>query len=121
MSDYTRLPQDEIELDEKKLVSDEEPDPTRVSEKATQQAKGSQSLSREPELHRKFREDPRFNIPAVSPWKRFALLLFTAWLFWLAFTLRLNITEKKASSKVIYAERFVDTHLSRVRVQLIHA
>jgi hypothetical protein len=33
-------------------------------------------------------EDPRFNPPTPSPWKRAALLIFIVFMFWLAYQLR---------------------------------
>ncbi|KAG2143533.1 uncharacterized protein EDB93DRAFT_1155510 [Suillus bovinus] len=46
--------------------------------------------------------DPRFNRPTPSLWKRIALLLLTAFLFWLAFQLQ----HKRFEPKVIHAERY---------------
>lgn len=105
MSEYTRIPGEEIELNEKLHDSSDESEVEDVPDKPTR----SRSSSREPELHRALREDPRFNVPTPSPWKRFALILFTAWLFWMAFTLRLNLNEKKAASQVIHADRYAHT------------
>ncbi|KAG2064201.1 hypothetical protein BDR04DRAFT_1035926 [Suillus decipiens] len=46
--------------------------------------------------------DPRFNRPAPSLWKRIALLLVTAFLFWAAFKLQYQ----RSKPKVIHAERY---------------
>lgn len=46
--------------------------------------------------------DPRFNHPAPSLWKRVALLLVTAFLFWAAFQLQSPISQPKT----IHADRY---------------
>ncbi|KAG2095856.1 hypothetical protein BD769DRAFT_272977 [Suillus cothurnatus] len=46
--------------------------------------------------------DPRFNRPTPSLWKRVALLLVTAFLFWAAFRLRADGSQPK----IIHAERY---------------
>jgi hypothetical protein len=45
--------------------------------------------------------DPRFNRPAPSLWKRVALLLVVAFLFWAAFQLK----PQRSEPKIIHAER----------------
>ncbi|KAJ8592589.1 hypothetical protein M405DRAFT_733000 [Rhizopogon salebrosus TDB-379] len=46
--------------------------------------------------------DPRFNRPAPSLWKRVALLLVVAFLFWAAFQLK----PQRSEPKIIHAERY---------------
>lgn len=50
-------------------------------------------------------EDARFNPPPPSPWKRFALVLLIASLFYFGFHMRSALQDKKP--KVIYASRYV--------------
>ena len=46
--------------------------------------------------------DPRFHEPTPAAWKRAALLLFIAFMFWLAFNLP---RPKLVQSSVVYADR----------------
>ncbi|KAG2339028.1 hypothetical protein BDR05DRAFT_968474 [Suillus weaverae] len=46
--------------------------------------------------------DPRFNRLAPSLWKRIALLLVTAFLFWAAFQLK----PQRSQPKIIHADRY---------------
>ncbi|CAA7268590.1 unnamed protein product [Cyclocybe aegerita] len=61
---------------------------------------GTRSPSPEPE------EDSRFVQPTPSPFKRLALVLFMAFLFWVGFQLRAGLLEAKKKPKVIYASRY---------------
>ncbi|KAG1733350.1 uncharacterized protein EDB91DRAFT_1057544 [Suillus paluster] len=58
----------------------------------------SQLQSQIKQLH----ADPRFNRPAPSLWKRIALLLAVAFLFWLAF----QFQPRRSQPKVVHAERY---------------
>ncbi|KAF7789773.1 hypothetical protein EIP86_000719 [Pleurotus ostreatoroseus] len=55
------------------------------------------------ELHARLREDPRFNPPAPSPWKRAALLLVIVLLCWLAFRMRKALVVEQ---EVVHARRY---------------
>ena len=57
------------------------------------------------ELHRRLAQDPRFNPPTPSPWKRVALLAFVLAILWLAFSLRMSA--KQSHPQVIHAQRYV--------------
>lgn len=58
------------------------------------------------ELQRQTAQDPRFNVPTPSWWKRAALLLFMVFLFWASMKLR-GSARRVEASKVVYANRFV--------------
>ncbi|KAI0750048.1 hypothetical protein C8Q80DRAFT_1100970 [Daedaleopsis nitida] len=52
-------------------------------------------------------DDPRFNPPTPSPWKRAALILFMLVLLWVGFRLRVNAVGKTAEDpKVTHAQRY---------------
>ncbi|KAJ3503082.1 hypothetical protein NLJ89_g8594 [Agrocybe chaxingu] len=51
-------------------------------------------------------EDPRFSQPTPSPFKRLALVLFMALLFWVGFQLRSGLLEAKKKPKIIHATRY---------------
>ncbi|KAI9056771.1 hypothetical protein FKP32DRAFT_1638628 [Trametes sanguinea] len=57
------------------------------------------------ELHRRLEEDPRFNPPTPSAWKRVALILFMLACLWIGFKLRTSIVEEQ-QPKVIHASRY---------------
>ena len=59
------------------------------------------------ELHRRLAEDPRFNPPTPSPWKRAALVVLVVVLFWLGITMRKQMAKQP---EVIYATRSVLVH-----------
>ena len=61
------------------------------------------------ELHRRLEQDPRFNPPTPSVWKRIALIVFLVMLLWLGLKLRLNAIEQTAEPKVVHAQRYVTT------------
>jgi hypothetical protein len=48
--------------------------------------------------------DPRFARPTPAPWKRALLLAFTAFLFWMAFNMRMN-AKKDSEDNIVYADR----------------
>lgn len=56
--------------------------------------------------HRQLAQDPRFNPPTPSWWKRALLILFVIVTFWLYFTIRPSI-RKEAQTPVIHAHRCV--------------
>ena len=56
--------------------------------------------------HRKLAEDPRFNPPTPSWWKRALVILFIVALFWLSFSLRASMREA-AQPKIIHHHRCV--------------
>ena len=53
--------------------------------------------------------DPRFDRPPPAAWKRIALILFLAFLFWLSYAIR--PTKQSAKPEVIYASRCVWNYL----------
>lgn len=55
-------------------------------------------------LQDRLKQDPRFNPPTPSPWKRAGLVLAVVVLFWLAFTLRAQLGRPP---KVVHANRCV--------------
>ncbi|KAI0256102.1 hypothetical protein BJV78DRAFT_1112551, partial [Lactifluus subvellereus] len=55
--------------------------------------------------HRQLAQDPRFNPPAPSWWKRTLLILFIVVMFWLYFSLRASM-QKGAQSQVVHAQRY---------------
>lgn len=62
------------------------------------------------ELHRRLAEDPRFNPPTPSPWKRAALIILVVFLFWLGITLRKQMARQP---EIIYASRYSKEHKFR--------
>ncbi|KAI0636280.1 hypothetical protein C8Q77DRAFT_1102825 [Trametes polyzona] len=68
------------------------------------------------ELHRRLEEDPRFNPPTPSAWKRVALILFMLFLLYFGFKLRATVAEQP---KVVHASRcvslFTDVRVDRTR------
>ena len=50
--------------------------------------------------------DARFDQPAPAPWKRAALVIFTVFLFWLAFNMRFAVKNKPA---VVHAHTYVSS------------
>ncbi|KAI0926362.1 hypothetical protein AcW1_008559 [Taiwanofungus camphoratus] len=54
-------------------------------------------------LQDRLKQDPRFNPPTPSPWKRAGLVLAVVVLFWLAFTLRAQLGRPP---KVVHANRY---------------
>lgn len=99
------------------------PDPLRVSRRTTVEdasdsdddtSKPSQDDEHDHLLRKRrpvgtrledFPYDPRFRPPAPAPWKRGALLLFIAVMFWLAFSMRKRAWDRK--NKVLFAKRYV--------------
>ena len=66
------------------------------------------------ELHRRLAQDPRFNPPTPSPWKRIALIVFLFSLLYLGLKLRLNAIQKlEAEPSVVHANRYVPLLLER--------
>ena len=60
------------------------------------------------ELHRRLEQDPRFNPPTPSPWKRIALLLLLVFLLYLGIKLRVNaIQQHEPEPTVVHANRYV--------------
>ncbi|TBU56619.1 hypothetical protein BD310DRAFT_931037 [Dichomitus squalens] len=58
------------------------------------------------ELHRRLEQDPRFNPPTPSPWKRFALVLFLVFLLYVGLKLRVNaIKNLEPEPSVVHATR----------------
>ncbi|KDR66317.1 hypothetical protein GALMADRAFT_81123 [Galerina marginata CBS 339.88] len=58
-------------------------------------------------------EDPRFTQPSPSPMKRWGLVVFLAFLFWLGYQMRGAIFEGKKNTKVIHASRYSKEHKFR--------
>ncbi|PIL32353.1 hypothetical protein GSI_05599 [Ganoderma sinense ZZ0214-1] len=59
------------------------------------------------ELHRRLAQDPRFNPPTPSPWKRIALIVFLISLLYLGLKLRLNAIQKlETEPSVVHANRY---------------
>ncbi|PPQ95138.1 hypothetical protein CVT25_010637 [Psilocybe cyanescens] len=58
-------------------------------------------------------EDPRLNRAAPSHFKRFALLVFLVFLFWLGYQMRRSMWEGKRKPKVIHASRYSKEHKFR--------
>ncbi|KAI0373621.1 hypothetical protein BV20DRAFT_1033896 [Pilatotrama ljubarskyi] len=56
------------------------------------------------ELHRRLAEDPRFNPPTPSTWKRVALILFMIALLWIGFRMRASVAAQQP--KVVHASRY---------------
>lgn len=54
--------------------------------------------------HRRLAQDPRFNPPTPSWWKRALLILFIIVMFWLSLSLRASM-QKGAQSPIIHAHR----------------
>ncbi|RPD54840.1 hypothetical protein L226DRAFT_470955 [Lentinus tigrinus ALCF2SS1-7] len=57
------------------------------------------------ELHRRLAQDPRFNPPTPSAWKRIALIVFLFVLLWGGYKLRLNAIQQ-TGEKVVHAQRY---------------
>ncbi|KAK7678585.1 hypothetical protein QCA50_018457 [Cerrena zonata] len=55
-------------------------------------------------LHQRLREDPRFNPPTPSVWKRISLIIIVLVLFWVAYSIKLQKPEPKAP--VVHANRY---------------
>lgn len=51
-------------------------------------------------------DDPRFNPPPPSPWKRVALIVLVVLLFYFGFQMRATLLQDR-KPKVIYASRYV--------------
>lgn len=73
---------------------------TPPKEKVDLRASPSRTITNT-ELQERFARDARFNVPPPSKWKRFALLVFVVFLFWIALRMR------PKQPQVIYAERWV--------------
>ena len=56
--------------------------------------------------HRQLAQDPRFNPPTPSWWKRALVVLFIVAMFWLYFSLRASM-QQAAQPEVIHAHRCV--------------
>lgn len=82
-AEYQRLTTDDVD--------DEKPDFSSASPAA---------------LRARLNQDPRFNQPTPSTWKRLVLLLFIVVLFWLALSLRL---QKPSQANVVHANRYALT------------
>ena len=72
------------------------------SEKSTLKAR-AQPTSDINELHRRLHEDPRFNPPTPSPWKRLSLIIVVFILFWVAYSIKPQKPEAKVP--VVHANR----------------
>lgn len=53
-------------------------------------------------LRERLEEDPRFNLPAPSIWKRVALIVFVFFIFWFAINMRM----RQSKPQVIHAQRY---------------
>jgi hypothetical protein len=62
------------------------------------------------EQERALAQDPRFERPAPSAWKRAALIAFVVVMFWMAISMRLSIHKAKPKPEVIYANRYVHVY-----------
>jgi len=88
MSEYQALPTKPTpEADESDSESIEETEPTTPEEPTVV-------------------ADPRFERPVPSPWKRGALLLFIAALFYIAISMRVKQNTVIQAAKVIHAKRY---------------
>jgi hypothetical protein len=56
--------------------------------------------------HRQLAQDPRFNPPTPSWWKRALVILFIVAMFWLYFSLRASM-QRAAQEEIIHAHRCV--------------
>ncbi|KAI0049856.1 hypothetical protein FA95DRAFT_1488372 [Auriscalpium vulgare] len=57
-------------------------------------------------------QDPRFNPPTPSAWKRVGLIVFIVVMFWLSFQLRTTPSTHK-EPEVVHADRYSKTHKFR--------
>ncbi|GJE85637.1 hypothetical protein PsYK624_017160 [Phanerochaete sordida] len=64
------------------------------------------------ELHRRLGEDPRFNPPTPSVWKRVALVVLVLGLFWVGISMRKQMSQAK-NPDVVYASRYSKEHKFR--------
>lgn len=62
--------------------------------------------------HIQLAQDPRFNPPIPSWWKRALLILFIIVMFWLSFSLRASM-HRGARSDVVHAHRYSKQHKFR--------
>ncbi|KAH9998535.1 hypothetical protein BJV74DRAFT_975397 [Russula compacta] len=62
--------------------------------------------------HRQLAQDPRFNPPTPSWWKRALLILFVIVTFWLHFSFRPSI-RREEQTPVIHAHRYSKQHKYR--------
>ena len=77
------------------------------SEKAERRPTGRlEPTSDVAELHRRLAEDPRFNPPTPSVWKRVALVVLVVFLFWVGISMRKQMSQAK-SPEILYASRSV--------------
>ncbi|KAF9459778.1 hypothetical protein BDZ94DRAFT_1267344 [Collybia nuda] len=88
-------------------LTENESDTASEHDEKSSQSLGSERRDQPPIL------DPRFNQPAPSPFKRTALIFFTIFLFWVAFSMRRSLWEGKKAPKVIYASRYSKEHKFR--------
>ena len=56
--------------------------------------------------HRQLAQDPRFNPPTPSWWKRALVILSIVAMFWLYFSLRASM-QRGAEEEIIHAHRYV--------------
>jgi len=63
--------------------------------------------------HRQLLQDPRFNPPTPSWWKRALVVLFIVAMFWLYFSLRASMRQAEAQPGVIHAHRYSNQHKYR--------
>lgn len=59
--------------------------------------------------HIQLEQDPRFNPPTPSWWKRALLVLFIIFMFWLHFSMRASMRE----GQVLHAHRYAQRSLAR--------
>ncbi|CAL1715850.1 unnamed protein product [Somion occarium] len=57
-------------------------------------------------LHRRLNEDPRFNPPTPSFWKRIALVITVFFLFWVAYSIRTPLYARPPKETVVHANRY---------------
>ncbi|KAF8472923.1 hypothetical protein DFH94DRAFT_673646 [Russula ochroleuca] len=62
--------------------------------------------------HRQLAQDPRFNPPTPSWWKRALVILFIVAMFWLYFSLRASM-QRAAQEEIIHAHRYSNQHKYR--------
>ncbi|KAH9991838.1 hypothetical protein BJV77DRAFT_919163, partial [Russula vinacea] len=62
--------------------------------------------------HRQLAQDPRFNPPTPSWWKRALVILAIVALFWLYFSLRASM-QRGAEEEIIHAQRYSKQHKYR--------
>lgn len=63
--------------------------------------------------HVQLAQDPRFNPPTPSWWKRALLILFIIFMFWLYFSMRASM-HRGAKSQVIHSHRYVQRFCASV-------